>query len=116
MAPVSGRRRLWYVLAALGVGIVLFWMALVSTGAGHGSYWAVFVFYPLQFFAAVMLYDAFGGPGSDGLFVAIAAVFSLPWYPLIVFLFTSRSQTARFTAIGLLILQAIGGVVFALSF
>ena len=47
MANVGGWRRQWKVLAALAVGIVLFVLALFSTGAGHGSYWAIILFYPL---------------------------------------------------------------------
>ena len=105
----GSRSRRWRTLAAWPLGIVLFVLALFSTGAGHGSYWAVIAFYPLQFLVAASLEPTLNHLWPDTALVVVAAALSLPWYPLLVSLFTSRSEVRRRLAVLLVLLQLGAG-------
>jgi len=93
------------VVAAIVVGIILYVEALYSTGAGHGSYIGVILFYPMQFVLAGWCKGL-----SDGMAILLCTVLSLPWYPVLVFLLTSKERAARVWAILLLVLQVIATV------
>jgi hypothetical protein len=101
---MNRRRR---ILAAFAAGMVFFWLALVSTGAGHGSYWGVVLFYPAQFLAwAVLLTDA-GKAWSENVQLVVLAGMCLPWFPLIVTLFTSPKRGVRKLGLVLLFLHGL---------
>lgn len=100
-------RRRW-ILATIAAGIVFFWLALHSTGAGHGSYWAAVLFYPLQFLAAAVLLSEVGRSWSELLQLVVLAAMCLPWFPVLVTLLTSPRRGARNTGKLLLIVHGLG--------
>jgi hypothetical protein len=101
---------------------ILFFAALDSTGAGHGSYAAALVLYPLSMLILISLAgvaptDASGGQFLDTiymLFVAGLAIIQFPFYGFVISYAKLKGSWWLTIVAGIIFLHLIGIAIFSL--